>query len=262
MTQTTVPVIFDLDGTLVDPVGGISDGIAAALTELGLSVPGKSRMDAMIGPKLSHSLTEIAGVPADQLGEAIRIYRAHYLATGIGQSQLYPGIRALLESFVASGRPIAVATQKPQGLARKVLEHHGIATLFHTIRGSAADEGSAAGVPSGKATIVAAALADLATHHGVDTRQAVMVGDRAQDVAGAAANGLDCIGVGWGFAPDGELDAAGAVEIVHSSAALHATIARRDRVSDAAQGSLVPPNAAIPDPLTEAQDEVHPDGNV
>ena len=49
-----------------------------------------------------------------------------------------------------------------------------------------------------------------------------MVGDRAQDVAGAAANGLDCIGVGWGFAPDGELHAAGAVEIVHTTTALHA----------------------------------------
>ena len=86
---------------------------------------------------------------------------------------------------------------------------------------------------------MAAALADLSTHHGVDTQHAVMVGDRAQDVAGAAANGLDCIGVGWGFAPDGELDAAGAVEIVHSSLALHETIARRDAVhSNAVNPSL------------------------
>ena len=113
MTQTTVPVLFDLDGTLVDPAGGISDGIAAALTELGLRVPGKARMDAMIGPKLSHSLTDIAGVPAGQLDDAIRIYRAHYLATGIGQSRLYPGIRALLESFAEAGRPIAVVGGTP-----------------------------------------------------------------------------------------------------------------------------------------------------
>ena len=127
MTHTTVPVIFDLDGTLVDPAQGISDGIAAALTELGLAVPGKAGLDAMIGPKLSHSLREIAGVPAAQLEEAIRIYRAHYLSTGIAQSRLYPGIRSLLESYVDAGRPIAVATQKPEGLARIVLEHHGIA---------------------------------------------------------------------------------------------------------------------------------------
>jgi phosphoglycolate phosphatase len=246
-------VIFDLDGTLVDPAGGITDGIAAALTELGLPVPDKSRMDAMIGPKLSHSLTEIAGVPAAQLQEAIRIYRAHYVSTGIAQSRLYPGIRGLLEDFVAAGRPIAVATQKPEGLARTVLAHHGIAGLFHSIRGSAADEaaGATAGsvpegsVPEGKAGIVAAALSDLADATASAAGPAVMVGDRAQDVAGAAANGLDCIGVGWGFAPDGELHAAGAVEIVHNTTALHATI---NRLSER--------------PGTTALNEVHTDGNV
>ena len=252
MTPTTVPVIFDLDGTLVDPAGGITDGIAAALTELGLPVPSKSRMDAMIGPKLSYSLTEVAGVPADRLKDAIRIYRAHYKSTGIGQSRLYPGIRGLLEDFVAAGRPIAVATQKPEGIARTVLAHHGIDGLFHSIRGSAADEaagptaGSGPGsVPEGKAGIVAAALSDLAVTYPAAARRAVMVGDRAQDVAGAAANGLDCIGVGWGFAPDGELHEAGAVEIVHDTTALHATITRLSER-----------------PGTTALNEVHTDGNV
>ena len=114
MTQTTVPVIFDLDGTLVDPAGGISGGIAAALRELGLAVPGRDRLNAMIGPKLSHSLVDIAGVPVEQLDEAIRIYRSHYLSTGIAQGRVYEGIRALLESYVHAGRPIAVATQKPE----------------------------------------------------------------------------------------------------------------------------------------------------
>ena len=252
MTHTTVPVIFDLDGTLVDPAGGITGGIAAALTELGLPVPDQSRMDAMIGPKLSHSLTEIAGVPAALLADAIRIYRAHYVSTGIAQSRLYPGIQDLLEDLVAAGRPIAVATQKPEGLARTVLAHHGIAGLFHSIRGSGADEagpgtGSApeGSVPEGKAEIVAAALSDLAAGDPAAAGRAVMVGDRAQDVAGAAANGLDCIGVGWGFAPDGELHTAGAIEIVHNTTALHATI---NRLSER--------------PGTPALNEVHTDGNV
>ncbi|MET3920740.1 HAD hydrolase-like protein [Arthrobacter sp. UYEF20] len=262
MTQTTVPVIFDLDGTLVDPAGGISDGIAAALTELGIAVPGKARMDAMIGPKLSHSLTEIAGVPAAQLENAVRIYRAHYVSTGIAQGRLYPGVRELLESFVDAGRPVAVATQKPEGLARTVLEHHGIAALFHTIRGSAADEAGAAGGPSGKAGIVAAALSDLRTPY------AVMVGDRAQDVAGAAANGLECIGVGWGFAADGELDEAGAVEIVQTATALHESIIRRDAARTATPTSAASRSAgstSVPArtvPTTVAPDEVPTDGNV
>lgn len=248
MTHTTVPVIFDLDGTLVDPCRGISDGITAALTELGLPVPGRDRLDAMIGPKLSDALTNIAGVPAGKLEDAIRIYRDYYLSTGIAQSRLYPGIGELLLAYIEAGRPLAVATQKPEWLARIVLEHHKIASCFDFIRGSAADEAAQAGGPPGKAGIVAAALADLETRSSA-AEAAVMVGDRAQDVAGAAANGLDCIGVGWGFALKGELDAAGALTIVHSTRELHDTIGRLDPVRAAAL-------------TTNAPNEVPTDGNV
>jgi phosphoglycolate phosphatase len=237
VTLSTVPVIFDLDGTLVDPAGGITGGISAALTQLGIRVPAPAQLDAMIGPKLSDSLLHIAGVPQEQLAEVIRLYRAYYLETGIAQSRLYPGIPELIEAYAGSGRPIAVATQKPEGLARIVLEHHGIASSFHFIRGSAADE-AAHEAPRGKTEIVAAALSDLRTQH------AVMVGDRAQDVAGALANGLDCIGVSWGFAADGELHEAGAVAIVHSTSGLAAAIESMDAVHFAAM-SGVPDDGAV-----------------
>lgn len=227
MTHSTVPVIFDLDGTLVDPAGGITDGIAAALTELNLEVPDPAALKAMIGPKLSDSLLNVAGVPEGLLPEAIRLYRTYYLDRGIAQGRLYPGIGELVEAYASAGRPIAVATQKPEGLARVVLEHHGIAEFFKATRGSAADETLEQSGPRGKNAIVAAALADLGT------QSAVMVGDRAQDVAGALANGLDCIGVGWGFALDGELQEAGAMVIVDDSAALAATINRLDEVRTA-----------------------------
>jgi phosphoglycolate phosphatase len=224
-------VIFDLDGTLVDPAGGITDGIAAALVASGLPVPGPDLLAAMIGPKLSDSLLSVAMVPADELDGVIRLYRQHYLAKGIARSRLYPGIKAVLEGFAEAGRPVAVATQKPEGLAQIVLQHHGIAGLFQTIRGSSDDESSTEG-PVGKADIIAAALADLSTHH------AVMVGDRAQDVAGAIANGLDCIGVGWGFAPDGELQLAGAVTVVDSTADMIAAIERLETIHTAAMSEV------------------------
>ena len=232
MTQTTVPVIFDLDGTLVDPAGGITDGIAAALTELGLPVPNQALLDAMVGPKLSDSLLNVAMVPADMLDDVIRLYRQAYLATGISQGRLYPGIKDMLESFAAAGRPVAVATQKPEGLARTVLEFHGIAGLFHFIRGSSDDESASAAGPVGKTGIIAAALRDLSTQH------AVMVGDRAQDVAGAIANGLDCVGVSWGFAPDGELQDAGAVAVVDSAADMVAVIERLEAIHTAAMSEV------------------------
>ena len=232
MTQTTVPVIFDLDGTLVDPAGGITGGISAALAEAGLPVPSPELLDAMVGPKLSDSLLNVAKVPADKLEDVVRRYRGHYVATGMAQSRLYPGIRDVLDSFAASGRPLAVATQKPQGLARKLLSLHGIDGFFRGIHGAPDDETSIDGVPVGKTAIIAAALRDL------DTQHAVMVGDRAQDVDGAVANGLDCIGVAWGFAPEGELETAGAVAVVDTPAALLEAVGRLQAIHTAAMSEV------------------------
>jgi phosphoglycolate phosphatase len=227
-----VPVIFDLDGTLVDPAGGITEGIASALRGLGLPVPGQDLLNSMIGPKLGDALLHVAKVPADRLEEVVRRYREHYVSTGIAQSRLYPGIREILESFAAAGRPVAVATQKPQRLAHTVLAHHGIDGFFHGIHGSADDEAAVEGVPLGKTQIIAAALRDL------DTQHAIMVGDRAQDVAGAIANGLDCIGVDWGFAPDGELEEAGSIAVVSTGEELVTVIDRLQAIHTAAMSGV------------------------
>lgn len=61
-----------------------------------------------------------------------------------------------------------------------------------------------------KADVVGFALGVL----GVDAAQAVMVGDRAQDIAGAHAHGMRSIGVRWGYANPGELEEAGADAVV------------------------------------------------
>ena len=91
---------------------------------------------------------------------------------------------------------LAVATSKPEPFAVRILEHVGLLAHFASVHGATLD-----GAVRHKEQVVAAALA----RHpgGVDP---VLVGDRAQDVLGAAAHGLPCIGAGWGPAEDGELE--------------------------------------------------------
>lgn len=225
-------VLFDLDGTLVDPAGGITGGMAHALAAVGLPVPGDDALSAMIGPKLADALVSIAGVPQERVPEVIDAYRSWYATTGMDMSRVYPGVRELLAELKARGHRLAVATQKPEPLANALLAHHGINHCFDVIRGSHADETLMPGEPgyrAGKSEIIASALAGVSTLAGLGSspnavpgtvREAVMVGDRHQDVHGARSNGLDCIGVSWGFAPDGELAAAGAAAVVHSAAEL------------------------------------------
>ncbi|WP_240630062.1 HAD hydrolase-like protein [Specibacter cremeus] len=228
-------VLFDLDGTLIDPAGGITGGIEHALRVMNLPVPPDEELAAMIGPKLADALLAHTEATPDQVPELIDVYRTWYHHTGIGLSRPYPGIAGLLARLRAAGVRLAVATQKPEPLARTVLARHGLDTAFDVIRGSHPDETLMPGDPgyrSGKATIIAAALAglqDLARPADDNSpSSAVMVGDRDQDVRGAHANGLDCIGVAWGFAPDGELAAEGAAVVVHSTTELAQVLGHGD----------------------------------
>ncbi|MER2138189.1 MAG: HAD hydrolase-like protein, partial [Arthrobacter sp.] len=113
MTNSRLLVLFDLDGTLVDPAGSITGGIAAALRRAGLPVPSAADLQAMVGPALKDSLTRMAGVPEDQLEAVIASYRSGYRETGMAASRPYPGVADAVRSLRAEGALVAVATQKP-----------------------------------------------------------------------------------------------------------------------------------------------------
>lgn len=68
------------------------------------------------------------------------------------------------------------------------------------------------GTRRAKADVIGFALSTM----GVAAADAVVVGDRAQDITGARAHGMRSIGVRWGYAEPGELEAAGADVIVQT----------------------------------------------
>lgn len=203
-------ILFDLDGTLVDPAGAITGGISAALLAHGLPVPDDETLRAMVGPSLAQSLTALGGVQASRIQEVMSTYRAGYVATGMAQSRPYPGIARCIEALAGGGATVAVATQKPEWLAEELLRVQGLRHLFASVHGSPRDESTTTG---GKAPIIRSAL----DRHLHSADRTVMIGDRRHDVEGAAANGLACIGVAWGFAAPGELQAAGAAAVVQSA---------------------------------------------
>lgn len=228
----------------MDPAGGITGGLQYALAAMDLPVPGIDELNAVIGPKLADALHHLLGVPAEKVDAVITAYRAWYAEQGMAMSVLYPGIDGLLAALKADGVHLAVATQKPEPLAKALLAHHGLANYFVTIKGSHADENLSPAHPDyrpGKSEIIAAALAEtsavaaLAVAPGARIT-AVMVGDRHQDVHGASNNSLNCIGVAWGFAAEGELAAAGVAAVVHSTDELFTTLT--DSAGEGTRGDL------------------------
>jgi phosphoglycolate phosphatase len=203
-------VLFDLDGTLTDPKVGITRGVQVALASAGIEVEDPDTLVDYIGPPIHDALVEHHGVAAADIDPAVAEYRRYYREQGMFENALYDGVGALLGALAGAGAVLAVATSKPQEVAVAILEHFEIADWFAFVGGASLD-----GTRRAKADVIDHTLTSLGVAAG-DRRATVIVGDRQHDVVGAKTAGISSIGVRWGYAPTGELEAAGADEIVDS----------------------------------------------
>ena len=135
-----------------------------------------------------------------QADEASEKYGEYFSRQGIFENKLYAGIPELLSALQAQGTTLAIATSKPDFLAERIARHFGFRDRFTLICG-----GTAYGPSSTKAGVIRETLAQLRID---DPSQAVMIGDRRFDIEGAAAAGIESIGVLWGYGSREELEKA------------------------------------------------------
>ncbi|WP_353707347.1 HAD hydrolase-like protein [Cellulosimicrobium sp. ES-005] len=213
-------VLLDLDGTLTDSAPGILASVRHAYGVLRLPVPAEAVLRGFVGPPLADSFAA-HGVPHDRVADAVAAYRDVYAAGNLLDNAVYPGISACLTALRGAGLRLAVATSKPEPMARRIVAHFGLDA--HLDRGLDDVFGATLdGSRSAKADVVAHALASLDA-----ARRVVMVGDREHDVLGAGVHGIPCVGVAWGYARPGELTAAGATAVVGTPAELATVLLRR-----------------------------------
>lgn len=198
-------VLLDLDGTLTDSAPGIVASARVAYAALGLPVPDDATLRTFVGPPLVGSF-RAHGVAEDRIAEAITAYRAEFAARGMWDNSVFDGIPEALAALRAAGMRLLVATSKPTVYAVPIMKRFGLAAAVDGVFGAPPDL-----VTSDKASVIAEALGSLPA---VDPRRTLMVGDREHDVQGARAHGIDTLGAAWGYAPEGELERAGAVGIV------------------------------------------------
>ncbi len=199
-------ILFDLDGTLTDPGEGISNSVAYALNKFGISVADKRELYKFIGPPLHESFEKFYGFSEAKAKLAVEYYREYYKDKGIFENFLYDGVEELLLALKESGKRIVLATSKPELFAKRILDHFGLSSYFHFVAGANLD-----GTRTDKAEVIAYALENC----GRDEPSGVlMVGDREHDIIGAKANGIDSVGVLFGYGSKEELERAGADHIV------------------------------------------------
>lgn len=94
-----------------------------------------------------------------------------------------------------------LGTSKRTPFARTVLGHFGLSDRFSGIYGSE---------PHGRLDAKPALIRHFLGELGIDPAEAVVVGDREDDVIGAHSNGVAVVGVTYGYGTRQELRAAGA----------------------------------------------------
>jgi phosphoglycolate phosphatase len=215
-------VLLDLDGTLSDSSLGIGRSLRHAFSECGYEPPTDEQVRSVIGPPFELSFPTL-GVPVDDIERVVAVYRERYEDVGLFENEVYPGIAAMLEDLRGAGLTLSLATAKPQSTAIRIVEHFGFTDYFSVQAGATIDVGSQRRT---KAEVITYALAELGVGSTPqDLAGVIMIGDRDHDVEGAHDNGIDCIGVTWGFGSVHELTTAGAVALVDSPGEVAAAVA-------------------------------------
>lgn len=204
-------LLFDLDGTLTDPKVGITTCVQYALASFGIEEPDLDKLEPFIGPPLKDSFMEFYQMDEAQALEAVEKYRERFRDTGIFENEIYAGVPRMLKELNSQGMHLAVASSKPTVFVERILKHFGIDKYFKAVVGSELD-----GTRAEKDQVVGEALRQLFGDRPVEKEKVYMIGDRRFDVEGARLQGVESVGVTYGYGSMEELKEAKADYIVRS----------------------------------------------
>ena len=190
-------VVFDLDGTLIDTSADLIAAANACFRARGLGDVLDPQADAAISFRggramLHEGFTRTgAGGEAEIEADYPKLLEAYGAAIAV-HSQPYEGAWGAVETLKNRGFAVAICTNKPEGLAIRLMEEMGTFHILPTIVG--ADT-----LPVRKPD--PSTLREAVLRAGGDPARAILVGDTETDVKTARAAGVPMVLVGFG--PEG-----------------------------------------------------------
>jgi phosphoglycolate phosphatase len=190
-------ILFDMDGTLTDSCEGITRCIEHALVRLGRTAPSLEGLRRFVGPPLHETFAELLDTPdPTRIDEAVTLYRERFVATGMFENSVYPGVPRTLEALKREGRRMWVVTSKPTVYAERIVRHFELDRWLERVYGS-----EMSGENGDKRRLIREVL----SREGLAPGDSWMVGDRMHDIRGARDNGVRSVGVLWGYGSEDEL---------------------------------------------------------
>ena len=186
-------ILFDLDGTLLDTLDDLMDGVNHALTQFGYPMRTRQEIRRFVGNGAANLLQRSVpqGAPWEK---PLEVFQAYYREHCQIKTAPYPGIPEALAELKRR-YPIAIISNKPDKATKKLC-----AQYFPGIYA----QGEIPGCPRKPAP-------DMVFHGmgQIGADRCVYVGDSEVDVLTAQNAGVRCLSVLWGFRDEEEIRAAG-----------------------------------------------------
>ncbi len=194
-------IIFDLDGTLIDSSEDIAWAANRTLEAFGYGrrpIPAiKEHIGWGVKPLLEKLMPDEGAETITEARERfLEFYGDHLLVDTV----MYQGVEETLRHFTGLDKLMAIITNKPVGLTKRILDDLGIAPHFKMVLG-----GDSLVNKKPHPEPVEKTLKVL----GVEPSRTVIVGDSPVDCEAGKAAGTNTIGVSYGFRGRRELLDAG-----------------------------------------------------
>ena len=183
--------IFDLDGTLLDTLGDLAASTNHALRVHHMPEHTIDDVRRFVGNGVRKLMERAVpeGVANPLFEQALATFREHYTQHSLDTTQPYPGIVDLLQRLKASGKMVAVVSNKFDAATKSLCQH-----FFGSLVDVAIGESeSVRKKPAPDTVMEALRLLEI------EKEQAVYIGDSDVDIDTAHNSGIPCISVTWGF---------------------------------------------------------------
>ena len=188
-------VIFDLDGTLIDSRLDLVHATNNTRAEFNRGPLPHEQIYSFVGNGAPVLVKRAMGPDAseEEVAQALEFFLDYYRHHALDYTVLYPGVVESLHQMHAAGTKLAVLTNKPVKISKRIMEGLGVSSLFFQIYGGNSFEYKKphrVGIDTLRSEVQA------------DAAETWMVGDSYVDVQTARNAGVPCCGVTWGFQPE------------------------------------------------------------
>lgn len=198
-------IIFDLDGTLLDTLEDLADGVNAALEYMKFPKRTIEEIRCFVGNGMRQLINRAvpSGTSEAKIEKTFDYFCEYYFAHCNEKTAPYQGIMQVLDELVRQNYKLAVVSNKREEAVKALCEKY-----FDMITVMSGDKPGINRKPAPDS------VENVLKQLDCEKSDAIYVGDSEIDILTAKNAGVDCVSVAWGFRTERELLDNGATDVI------------------------------------------------